>query len=126
VRGDGGRDWLAERLRAEQAVVDFVSVYRRTVPQPDGAQSVCLQSALAEPARTQWLFSSSQAVSHLQQLAPHATWAQARAWATHPRIAQTLQALGFGHVHTVAPTIDAVVAAWVRSLQSTAVSDQRP
>jgi len=126
VRGDGGRDWLAERLRAEQAVVDFVSVYRRTVPQLDAEQNVRLQTALAEPARTWWLFSSSQAVSHLLQLTPQATWAHAQAWATHPRIAQTLQAQGFGHVHPVAPPLDAVVAAWVRSLQSAAVSDQRP
>jgi uroporphyrinogen-III synthase len=126
VRGDGGRDWLAERLRERGADVQFVQAYRRTLPMLDAPQHEHLQRALAAPAQHVWLFSSSQAVDHLRQLAAQAAWAVARAWATHPRIAETLHTAGFGAVRLVPPTIDAVVAAWRASIQSSAASDQRP
>jgi len=126
VRGDGGRDWLAERLRERGADVQFVQAYRRMPPTLDGAAREHLQRALDAPAQHVWLFSSSQAVEHLRLLAPHATWSAARAWATHPRIADTLRAAAFGHVQAVSPTLDAVVAAWRASIQSAAASDQRP
>ena len=34
VRGDGGREWLAERLREAGADVTLVAAYRRVVPEP--------------------------------------------------------------------------------------------
>ena len=126
VRGEGGRDWLAEQLAAQGARVRFVEAYRRSVPVLDGNERVQLQQACDEAARTVWLFSSSQAVQHLQQLAPAADWSRARAWATHMRIAQAARAAGFGEVHTIAPTVEAVVAAWTRALQSPPMSAQRP
>jgi len=126
LRGDGGRDWLAEQLRAAGATVAFVGLYRRAVPTLSAAQRALLADALAAPSRTVWLFSSSQAVQHLRHLAPQASWSEATAWATHSRIAETARALGFGVVDTVAPTLDAVVAAWSRSIQSSAPPDQRP
>lgn len=125
VRGDGGRDWLAERLRERGADVQFVQAYRRTLPTLEAPQRAHLQRALAAPVQHVWLFSSSQAVDHLHQLAPQATWAAARAWATHPRIADTLRAAAFGDVQVVSPTIDAVVAAWRASIQSS-IAQQRP
>jgi uroporphyrinogen-III synthase len=73
-----------------------------------------------------WLLSSSQAVQNLRQLLPQATWPRALAWVTHERIAQAARTLGFGTVHTVAPTLHDVVAQWGRSIQSNAPSDQRP
>jgi uroporphyrinogen-III synthase len=47
------------------------------------------------------LFSSSEAASYLQQSCPEFNLGQARALATHPRIAQKLLAAGWGRVETV-------------------------
>ena len=111
VRGEEGRDWLADTLRGLGADVGFVNAYRRLAPQPDAAGVALLQAALAAPAAHCWLFSSSQAVAHLRALAPRADWRAALALATHPRIAQTVRAAGFGHTRECAPTLAAVVQA---------------
>jgi len=126
VRGDGGRDWLADRLREQGAEVAFVQAYRRTLPHLDAAQRALLASAVAAPASHWWLFSSSQAVDHMGQLAPQSDWSSGCAMATHPRIAATLRSRGFGSVLSVRPEPDAVVAAWTRSIQSMPAPDQRP
>lgn len=110
VRGDGGRDELAARLRDAGADVQFVQAYRRALPRLDAAQSACLAQALAQPAATLWHFSSSQAIDHLAQLAPGADWSAASALASHPRIAERARAAGFGDVQGVAATLDALVA----------------
>ena len=111
VRGEGGRDWLSAQLRQCGAQVHWVEAYRRTVPVPDAAGQALLAAALARPAAHVWLFSSSEAASHLPMLAPGADWRQALALATHARIAQVAQALGFGRVQQVLPAVDAVAAA---------------
>jgi hypothetical protein len=48
------------------------------------------------------MFSSSEAIDHLDALAPGADWRAGRALASHPRIAERAQALGFGAVIVVA------------------------
>ncbi len=111
VRGQGGRDWLADALRQQGARVHFVEAYRRTVPVPDAAGRALLAQALARPAAHLWLFSSSEAVGHLPALAPSADWAQSRALASHARIAQAALRLGFGRVQQVAPGPGAVIEA---------------
>lgn len=111
VRGEEGRDWLAEQLRAAGARADYLAVYRRLPPQPDAAQRRLLDEAAADPGRHLWLFSSSEAVRHLQALWPNGTPRGARALASHPRIAETTRAAGFDHVDEVAATPDAVIAA---------------
>jgi uroporphyrinogen-III synthase len=128
VRGDGGREWLAEQLRDAGAQVDFVRVYRRVLPTWSVEQQALAAQALAAPQHTVWLLSSSQAAAHLRSLLPQAVWHAARAWATHDRIAEAARAIGFGSVDTVAPTQQAVVSAWSRSIQfnNLAPSDQRP
>jgi uroporphyrinogen-III synthase len=108
VRGDGGRDWLAEALRREGARVHFVQAYRRTAPVLDAAGRALLSQALADPARHCWLFSSREALGHLPALAPDRSWRDARALATHERIVEAARALGFGSVQQVAPTPEAV------------------
>lgn len=109
VRGDGGRDWLAETLRAAGAEVAFVQAYRRGAPRPTAAERALLAQALAAPGEHLWLFSSSEAVGHLRALAPHAAWWGAAALCSHPRIADAARALGVGRVHEVRPAFDAVV-----------------
>ena len=108
VRGEGGRDWLADTLRRQGASVHFVEAYRRTVPVLDAPAQAALQQALAQPAACCWLFSSSEAVGHLPALAPGADWSQAVALATHPRIAAAARRLGVGRVVQVPPSPEAV------------------
>jgi len=110
VRGSGGRDWLAERLREQGAELNSVAAYRRVAPQLTPAQYQLVQQALARPEHNLWFFSSSEAIDHLQTLAPEATWSSARALATHPRIAERARSLGMAHVHEARPALEAVVA----------------
>ena len=110
VRGTEGRDWLADTLRAAGAQVEFVAAYRRAAPRLDAPAAALLQRALAEPEAHLWLLSSSEALRHLGALAPGADWSRARAAATHPRIAASARAAGFGQVLDVAPTPKAAAA----------------
>jgi uroporphyrinogen-III synthase len=121
VRGEDGRDWLAQTLRARGAAVDFVAAYRRLPPVLDAEGARLLAGAHAAPAAHLWLFSSSEAIAHLQALAPGADWSASRALASHPRIVQTAREAGFGQVDAVAPAAEAVWA-WLQgpNLQSRA------
>ena len=109
VRGDGGRDWLVERLVEAGANVTAVAAYRRLPPAFDAAARATLE-ALAGDAAAVWLFSSSQAVDHLEQIAGTARWAASRAIASHPRIAARARQAGFGRVVEAGPGFEALVA----------------
>jgi uroporphyrinogen-III synthase len=111
VRGEDGRDWLADTLRGHGAEVDFVAAYRRLPPRLDAAGQALLAAAQATPAGFLWLFSSSEAVQHLRDLAPATDWAAARALASHPRIADSARQAGFGSVLLTPPHPEAVAAA---------------
>lgn len=116
VRGDGGREWLGERLRERGAVVEAVQSYSRVLPSLSAQQRQQLAEAVAAPHRNIWLLSSSEAVANLAALAPPGTdWSQARAVATHERIAERATAQGFGRVVLARPQLLAVAAA-ARSL----------
>ena len=108
VRGDGGRDWLAERLVESGATVDAVSAYRRLAPRFAGVDRERLESIVADRSAV-WLFSSSEAIANLESAAGAGRFATARAVATHPRIAARARAAGFGRVVEAAPGLDAVV-----------------
>jgi uroporphyrinogen-III synthase len=120
VRGEEGRDWLAETLRERGAQVDYLAAYRRRVPPLDATMQALLAATQAEPAAWLWLFSASEAVANLRSLQPGADWSQARAYATHPRIAQAARQAGFGRVEIVAPSAVAVAGllAGTPSIQS--------
>ena len=109
VRGDGGRDWLADRLVEAGARLDTVSAYRRLAPVFAGAARGRLDAAIAR-ADSLWLFSSSEAIANLERAAGAGRWHAARAVATHPRIAARARSLGFGVVAEARPTFDDVVA----------------
>lgn len=115
VRGEDGRDWLAEQLRSQGAQVEFVAAYRRQSPRLDAPGRQLLAAALAAPTQHLWIFSSSEALAQLQALAPGADWREARAVASHPRIAEAARRVGFGRVDAVAPD----AAALARYLQKT-------
>ncbi|HSC64339.1 MAG TPA: uroporphyrinogen-III synthase [Caldimonas sp.] len=109
VRGDGGRDWLAERLVAAGAHVETLSAYRRLAPAFEGAARARLDAAIADGDAV-WLFSSSEAIANLEQAAGAGRFHAARAVATHPRIAARARGLGFGAVVEAPPGLDAVIA----------------
>ena len=116
VRGDGGRDWLAESLRGQGAQVHALAAYHRVAPLLTPAQQELLDAALASPQQHLWLFSSSEAIDHLAAMAPGAGWSQAHAIATHPRIAARAQQLGITRVAASRPDPDSV-AACIQSLR---------
>lgn len=109
-----GRDWLAQQLQTAGATAHFVVAYERRSPAWTAAQ--LKQASQAAGDGSVWCFSSSQAITHLAQVLPAQSWAHARCVATHARIAQTAQDLGFGEVHTSRPSLADVL----RSLESLA------
>jgi uroporphyrinogen-III synthase len=115
VRGDAGREWLAERLIGAGATVEALAAYRRGLPLLDDAARRALGAAIDAPARHVWLFASSEAVGNLDALVRRhglggaAAWPGSVAVATHPRIAQAARAIGFGAVHEARATLSDVV-----------------
>ncbi len=110
VRGDGGRDWLVERLVEAGAEVDAVAAYSRGVPQLSAEAQRHMDAACADPSAHLWLFSSSEAVANLALLAGATPTGDSRAIATHPRIAARARQAGFANVSEVSPGLDAVAA----------------
>ncbi len=110
VRGERGRDWLADRLAAVGASVEAIAAYQRSAPAPTTAGRRILVDALAKPRQHLWLFSSSAGIDHLAALAGDADWRDASALASHPRIAERARVLGVGRVIDVRPGLDAAIA----------------
>ncbi|MDF2462531.1 MAG: uroporphyrinogen-III synthase [Ramlibacter sp.] len=104
-----GRDWLADQLAAAGAKVELVVAYRRGAPEFSPEQLLIASNAI--DTGDVWLFSSSQAISHLRAALPQQDWSRARAVATHVRIADAARRAGFGVVCESRPAMDAVVAA---------------
>ena len=126
VRGEDGRDWLAEQLRDAGAELRFVAAYRRVAPRWSAEQVALVDQALADPARHGWHFSSSEALGHLLQARAGADWSASLAWATHARIAARAREAGFGQVHELAPGAEAL-AQWLRRRDAEAPSiESRP
>lgn len=103
-----GRDWLGQQLQARGVQVQWLAAYARSVPDWSDEQRQLAQAATHDGSV--WLLSSSQALVHLTQLLPQGRWSQASALATHPRIAQAAQDLGFARVRQVRPVLADVVA----------------
>jgi uroporphyrinogen III methyltransferase / synthase len=104
VRGDGGREWLAERLREAGAEVETVAAYRRLVPEPSIGGWARVHTLLAGAPHA-WLLTSSEGVRNLHELAQDhltadeiAQLKRAALVTPHPRIAQTARALGFDSI----------------------------
>lgn len=123
VRGDGGREWLAERLREAGAQVEAVCAYRRVVPVPPAAAWARVR-ALLRGAPHAWLLTSSEGVRNLQALAhtslnenERAALLHAPLVAPHPRIAETARAVGFDTITTSGPG-DARILAALRALSA--------
>lgn len=111
-----GRDWLTRQLHGAGAQVDLVSVYERRAPCLSEAQLECAQQASTDGSV--WLFSSSEAVANLSSALGLAVpdWRGARAIATHPRIAETLRAAGWGVVVASRPALSDILGT-LRSIE---------
>ena len=110
-----GRDWLIQRCEAAGAQVGACVAYERRAPVLSAAERALIQDASG--ADQLWLFSSSEALTNLQALAPRHDWSAAAALATHPRITVAARAAGFGGVIESRPALPDVVSA-LKSWQS--------
>jgi uroporphyrinogen-III synthase len=109
-----GRDWFAAQATAAGASVEFVVAYQRACPRFSAPERALAQAAAVDGSV--WLFSSSQAIANLVLACPEQSWQQAKAVATHPRIAQAAQDAGFAVVCESRPTVDALLAS-IESIQ---------
>lgn len=109
-----GRDWISNQWQAAGAQVDFLSVYQRRAPKLNPTQIDRARCASVDGSV--WLFSSSEAVAHLAAQTD-IDWHQARALATHPRIAETARAAGWGVVAESRPSLGDIGQA-LRSIES--------
>lgn len=120
VRGDGGRDFLADGLRAAGAEVSFVTAYRRAVPRLTPALRATLEQLLQH--NNDWIITSSEALRGLlsllvemdENLAFVVKMKQQHLIVPHARIAQSAAELGFARV-TLTGSGDAGVLAALQS-----------
>ncbi len=103
VRGNGGRELLADGLRAAGVVVEQVLAYRRAIPEFDAARQAQLLDLLS--TENQWIITSSESLRNLlywvQQLPDPTLVAKMQRQPLllpHARIAESAQALGFKHL----------------------------
>jgi len=104
VRGDGGREWLADALSAAEAKVEKVAAYRRIVPEPSMRDWERIHALLAGVPHA-WLLTSSEGVRNLEELAREhltvdetLTLKAAPLVSPHPRIAEAARQAGFDRI----------------------------
>jgi len=98
LRGDGGREQLAEALRSRGARVDTVACYRRARP-GSGVQG--LAEAFRDGLIDAVTITSSEAIDNLWSMADdsiRAAWRARPTFAPHPRIAEHACDKGLSHV----------------------------
>ncbi len=107
IRGDSGRELMADSLRAAGALVDVVPAYRRAVPPLTPELAATLRRLLAQ--QNDWIITSSEALRgligllHQLDLQPAATMPhnsvvamqQQHLIVPHARIVETAKNLGF-------------------------------
>ena len=108
VQGQG-RDWLSQQLQSAGVNLSWVVAYQRLAPTWSAREMDFAFRATSDGSV--WLFSSSQAWLQLKRLMPGPHWAQARALATHGRIASALKLDAWGRVDTCKGALAAVLQA---------------
>jgi uroporphyrinogen-III synthase len=118
VRGESGRELMADGLRAAGALVDTVAAYRRQVPAMTPPLAATLQALLAR--QNDWIITSSEALRGLLALLAQldagavAKMQQQRLIVPHARIAETAASLGLTRL-TLAGSGDACLLAALQS-----------
>ncbi len=119
VRGESGRELMADTLRAAGAQVTPVAAYRRSVPPLSAALAAGLDALLAGP--NDWIITSSEALRGLAGLVrerdPATGLARLQAQhliVPHARIAETARALGCDRI-TLTGSGDARLLAAIQS-----------
>ncbi|SAK75011.1 bifunctional uroporphyrinogen-III synthetase/uroporphyrin-III C-methyltransferase [Caballeronia fortuita] len=104
VRGDGGREWLAERLAGAGAQVEKAAAYRRVLPEPSMQKWERIHELLAGAPHA-WLLTSSEGVRNLAELAHEHLTAdeivllkRTPLVCPHPRIAEAARGAGFDRI----------------------------
>ncbi len=119
VRGESGRELMADTLRAAGALVETVAAYRRSVPRLDAALARQLAGLLAQP--NDWIITSSEALRGLaglvHELDPVDGLVRLREQhliVPHARIAETARALACDRI-TLTGSGDARLLAAIQS-----------
>ncbi|WP_413192603.1 fused uroporphyrinogen-III synthase HemD/membrane protein HemX [Pararobbsia alpina] len=134
VRGNGGRELVADTLRERGAEVEPVVAYQRSVPVPDPAALTQVRRWLTEqhPERDPvWVVTSSEGVRNLSTLAEihfdareQAALHRARFVVPHPRIAESARNGGFGTV-TISGAGDAALIRAILALDAGVEGDAK-
>jgi len=110
IRGEGGRNWLADTLRARGAVVDYLECYRRVRPEVDAAP---LAARILNGGIAALTITSREALDNLLAMLP----ADARTpvlalpmFVVHPRLAEHARALGAREIQVAGAGDDAMIA----------------
>lgn len=112
IRGESGRELMADGLRAAGARVEVVAAYRRSVPQLTPALEATLRRLLAQPTQAHdWIITSSEALRGLLALLEEldtknsgtsppcvVSMQQQHLIVPHARIADTASNLGFSRL----------------------------
>jgi uroporphyrinogen-III synthase len=116
VRGENGRELLADALRARGAMVHPVPAYRRSAPALDAGRRRQLETLLAGGA--DWIVTSSEALHNLVEMAKQAAGEAGLRklqgepiLVPHARIAETARACGFLNVILTDSGDESLVAA---------------
>jgi uroporphyrinogen-III synthase len=103
LRGESGREWLADRLQEQGIAVTQVAAYRRAAPELSTTRQRQLQVLLE--GENDWLVTSSEALRNLDAMVRQSGDAdgvvkmqQQRIIVPHARIAETAATLGFLNV----------------------------
>lgn len=114
VRGAGGREIIADGLRARGATVDYVELYERGMPR---YESSYLQQLLQTAAPDAVIISSAEALDNLKSLfAAVGEWSRLPLVVSSPRLAEHAKALGFPSISVIEGASDAAIISGLLSL----------
>jgi uroporphyrinogen-III synthase len=114
VRGEGGREFLADTLRQRGASIDYIEVYRRTIPACDAAAE---QLALSADVL---IATSVTGVEHLTEMlkAQHAALIKIPLIVVSERIKQQAQLLGFEQIFVSKEATDEALINQLRQISN--------
>ena len=111
-KGEGGRDWLADTLKAAGAMVETISVYTRMPLDIDNPAWEAIHEI--DFSQSLWLLTSSEAVRYLGEVMQNKfkqTLLDASAICPHQKIGEAAKAIGFGKVFICEPGDEALMKA---------------